>query len=166
MASASNIPAQSGSNRLAVAVGALAFQGRHGESGVGLSAAGRFALASNSAREVAVELGLQTLSPIDQTCSLGIGGGCNPIPPASPVAHARVLAESRIGGFSLIYVGGGIGMYGPVGPVDQAYSVALGLDASLRIRLSSRVGLEAAYVNLRASRYIGWALPLSLVVHF
>lgn len=165
VASASSLVAQSGSNRVAVAIGGLAFQGTRGESGVGLSAAGRFALASDSSRQIALELGLQTLSPFGQTCTLGIPGSCNPESPASPVAHARVFAGSCITRCSPFYVGGGVGVYGPVGRMDQPSSVAFGVDAMVGMRLSRRAALEVGYVNLRTSRFIGWALPLSLVVH-
>ena len=166
VAGASSIGAQSGPHRAAIAIGGLAFQGTRGESGVGLRIAGRLPLAGDSTRQFALELGLQTLTPFGQICTLGIPGSCNPESPASPMGHARVFVRSRATRSSLLYVGGGVGVYGPVGRVDQHSSVALGLDAVLGVQLSRRVSVEAGYVNLRASHFLGWALPLSIVVRF
>ncbi len=163
---ATSVPAraQLRSSRAAGAVGVLAFDGTRGESGVGLMGAGQITLAADTARRLAVEVGLQTLRPFGQVCTLGVPSACSPESPTSPVWHARVLASTRFPRATPLYPTIGLGAYGPVGRADQPASLALGFDAGLGLRLSARAALEVRYVHLRTTRFVGWAVPVSLVV--
>ena len=112
-------PAQFGPPRVAGALGVLAFEGTRGESGVGLMGAAQITLATTPARQLAVEVGLHTLTPVDQACLLVVPAACSPASPASPVWHARVLGSSRFNRAVPLYVTLGLGAYGPVGPADH-----------------------------------------------
>lgn len=164
MAASVPAPAQFGPPRVAGALGVLAFEGTRGESGVGLMGAAQITLATTPTRQLAVEFGFHTLTPVDQACLLGVPAACSPASPASPVWHARVLGSSRFNRAVPLYVTLGLGAYGPVGPADQPHSRVLGLDAGLGLRLSSHAALEARYLNLRTTRFVGWAVPISVVV--
>lgn len=156
--------AQIGPARAAVALGVLAFEGRRGESGLGLTGAAQLTVASTSNRRLAIEIGLQTLYPVSQACTLQVPGECFPKSPASPMWHARLLAGGQpVAGVPLYFVTG-VGGYGNVGRADQPNAIALGLDAGVGLRLSARAAVEARYLNLRTSRYVGWAVPVTLLL--
>lgn len=157
---AAPVPAQLGSSRVAGSVGVLAFESTHGQTGVGVGAAGRFAVATSGARRLGVELGLQTLTPYAPACALSVR--CNEL--ASPVWHARVFGSTRLNAETSTYVTAGIGGYGPVGAADQPEKVVLGLDFGLGFKLWSRAALEARVLHLRTTHFVGWAFPISLVV--
>ena len=151
-------------SRAAGAIGVLAFEGTRGESGVGVLGAAQITLSKAAGRRLAVEVGLQSLTPFGQVCTLGIPGGCNPRSPASPVWHARVLAGASFTRTTPLYVTVGVGAYGPVGPAGRPATLALGLDTGLGLRLSRHAALEARYLHLQATRSMGGAVPISLVV--
>jgi hypothetical protein len=146
--------AQLGPTRAAGALGLLTFEGTRGESGIGIAAAGQVTFSVSTERRFAIEAGVHTLTDFFLLVP----------PPASPVWHARVLASTRVVRAAPVYLTVGLGAYGPVGPADRADALALGLDVGLGVRFSRHAAVEIRYLNLRTTRFLGWAVPVSLVL--
>jgi len=150
--------------RVSAGLGVAVYDGVRSESGLGGTASVQVSLTPLDALTVSAEAGAAALAAAGQVCTLGVPSGCSPADPASPMWHLRIGLSPRLAALP-VYLTVGLGVYGPVGPADDA-SAAAGIDGGIGLRLSRRLALEAAYLHLRNGQAVGSAIPITLRLHF
>jgi len=153
---------QRAGSHISVGVGAALYDGARNEAGVGLAAAVQVGIGRLGRVEVAAEAGVLGLAAVGQVCTLGVPSSCSPDDPASPMWHFRLGVDPRITAVFPVFVTLGVGVYGPTGPARDSLAIAWGVDGGVGVHLGRWVSLEVRYLHLRARRFVGSGIPVTL----